>query len=149
MIPVSGRSPGGGNGNALQHSCLENPVDRRAWWTTKESDMIEHMAYHTYFCLECFLLLLADPHPAPRQQNFFLSELFHLLKEQGHSLSLLSLPLPPYFSLPLVNIPNSALPLLTFRFCSPTFLYASTCNILQKNSSEHFAQPSILAALCL
>ena len=31
-IPGSGRSPGGGNGNPLQYSCLENPVDRGAWW---------------------------------------------------------------------------------------------------------------------
>ena len=31
LIPGSGRSPGGGNGNSLQHSCLENPMDRRAW----------------------------------------------------------------------------------------------------------------------
>ena len=30
-IPGSGRSPGGGNGNPLQHSCLENPMDRGAW----------------------------------------------------------------------------------------------------------------------
>ena len=30
-IPVSGRSPGGGHGNLLQYSCLENPMDRRAW----------------------------------------------------------------------------------------------------------------------
>ena len=29
-----GRSPGGGNGNPLQYSCLENPVDRGAWWAT-------------------------------------------------------------------------------------------------------------------
>ena len=28
----SGRSPGGGNGNPLQYSCLENPMDRGAWW---------------------------------------------------------------------------------------------------------------------
>ena len=28
LIPGSGRSPGGGNGNPLQHSCLENPMDR-------------------------------------------------------------------------------------------------------------------------
>ena len=28
------RSPGGGNGNPLQHSCLENPMDRGAWWST-------------------------------------------------------------------------------------------------------------------
>ena len=33
-IPGSGRSPGGGNGNPLRYSCLENPMDRGAWWTT-------------------------------------------------------------------------------------------------------------------
>ena len=31
-IPGSGRSPGGGPGNPLQYSCLENPMDRGAWW---------------------------------------------------------------------------------------------------------------------
>ena len=31
-IPESGRSPGGGPGNILQYSCLENPLDRGAWW---------------------------------------------------------------------------------------------------------------------
>ena len=31
LIPRSGRSPGGGNGNPLQYSCLENPMDRGAW----------------------------------------------------------------------------------------------------------------------
>ena len=30
-IPGSGRSPGEGNGNPLQYSCLENPMDRGAW----------------------------------------------------------------------------------------------------------------------
>ena len=30
-IPESGRSPGGGNGNPLQYSCLENHMDRGAW----------------------------------------------------------------------------------------------------------------------
>ena len=33
-IPGSGRSPGEGNGNPLQYSCLENPRDRGAWWAT-------------------------------------------------------------------------------------------------------------------
>ena len=33
-IPRSGISPGGGNGNLLQYSYLENPMDRGAWWTT-------------------------------------------------------------------------------------------------------------------
>ena len=34
LIPGSGRLPGEGNGNPLQYSCLENPVDRGAWWAT-------------------------------------------------------------------------------------------------------------------
>ena len=33
-IPGSGRSPGGGHGNPLQYSCLENPMDREAWQDT-------------------------------------------------------------------------------------------------------------------
>ena len=33
-IPGSGRSPGEGNGNPLQYSCLENPIDGGAWWAT-------------------------------------------------------------------------------------------------------------------
>ena len=33
-IPGSGRSPGEGHGNPLQYSCLENPMDRGAWWAT-------------------------------------------------------------------------------------------------------------------
>ena len=33
-IPASGRSPGEGNGNPLQHSCLENLMDTGAWQTT-------------------------------------------------------------------------------------------------------------------
>ena len=43
LIPGLGRSPGVGNGNPLQYSCLGNSIDRRAWWATvheiaKESD---------------------------------------------------------------------------------------------------------------
>ena len=33
-IPGLGRSPGGRNGNPVQHSCLENLLDRGAWWAT-------------------------------------------------------------------------------------------------------------------
>ena len=45
LVSESGRFPGEGNGNWLQCSCVENPVDRRAWWATvhggKEADMTE------------------------------------------------------------------------------------------------------------
>ena len=34
FIPGSGRSPGGEHGNPLQYSCLENPMERGAWWDT-------------------------------------------------------------------------------------------------------------------
>ena len=34
LIPGLGSSPGGGNGNPLQYSCLENSMDRGAWWAT-------------------------------------------------------------------------------------------------------------------
>ena len=55
-IPGPGRSPGEGNGNPLQYSCLENPMDRGAWRatvhgsdTTKESkelDSTEQLHFH-------------------------------------------------------------------------------------------------------
>ena len=53
LIPESGRSPGEGNGNPLQHSCLENPMDRGVWWATvhgvtKESDMTEQLNNNYY-----------------------------------------------------------------------------------------------------
>ena len=34
LTPGWGRSPGGGHGSPLQFSCLENPMDRGAWWAT-------------------------------------------------------------------------------------------------------------------
>ena len=34
LIPGSGRSSGEGNGNLLQYFCMENPMDREAWWAT-------------------------------------------------------------------------------------------------------------------
>ena len=46
VIPGSGRSPGEGNSNPLQYSCLDNPMDSGAWQASprghKESDTSEH-----------------------------------------------------------------------------------------------------------
>ena len=55
-IPGSGRSPGEGNGNPLQHSYLENPMDEGAWligyspWGHKQSDTTErlHLGFSMY-----------------------------------------------------------------------------------------------------
>ena len=53
LIPRLGRSPGGGNGKPLQYSCLENPMNRGAWWATvhrvAESDMTELLSTHLWF----------------------------------------------------------------------------------------------------
>ena len=57
LSPWSGRSPGGGNGSPLQYSCLENPLDRGAWWATvqgvkvskSQSDTTE-VTLHAHTC---------------------------------------------------------------------------------------------------
>ena len=56
LIPESGRFPGGGHGNSLQYSCLENPMDRGDWRVTvhrvAESDtteVTEHARTHTIY----------------------------------------------------------------------------------------------------
>ena len=55
--PWSGRSPGGGHGNPVQYSCLENPMDRGAWWATVHrvlkvrhnwSDLAQHSTQGPY-----------------------------------------------------------------------------------------------------
>ena len=52
LVPGSGRSPGGGHSNPLQCSCLENPMDRRAWWAvvlraTKSQTQLKRLSTHT------------------------------------------------------------------------------------------------------
>ena len=54
LIPGLGRSSGGGHGNPLQYSCLENPMDRGAWWVA-ESDMTEALSPNVYKTLGCIL----------------------------------------------------------------------------------------------
>ena len=67
-ISVSGRSPGGGHGNPLQYSCLENPMDRGAWWPTvhwvaKSWTQLKRLSTHIHRCL--LELLNLRPHPKP------------------------------------------------------------------------------------
>ena len=59
LILGSGRSPGEGNVNPLQYSCLENTMDRGAWWAmvhgvAKQSDMTQGLKIHittTHICI--------------------------------------------------------------------------------------------------
>ena len=53
LIPRLGRSPGEGNRNPLQDSCLENPMDKGAWWATvhgvaKSRTRLSNFTFHVY-----------------------------------------------------------------------------------------------------
>ena len=53
----SGRSPGGGHGDPLQYSCLENSMDRGAWWATKvRNDLARTHSHRTHACTGCAYL---------------------------------------------------------------------------------------------
>ena len=49
LISESGRSPGEGNGNPLQYSCLENPMEGRASWGCKELDMTKRFHFTSLY----------------------------------------------------------------------------------------------------
>ena len=72
----SRRSPGERNGYPLQYSCLENSMDRGAWWATvhwvPESDRTEQLTFHFFFlywkltlCQSCWLMISLNPHSYP------------------------------------------------------------------------------------
>ena len=55
-IPGSGRSPGEGNSNPFQYSCLENPIDRGAWQSTVHG--VARVGHDLAHCLTALSLLL-------------------------------------------------------------------------------------------
>ena len=66
LIPGSGKSPWGGQGNPLPHSCLENPMDRGAWWITvhrvaKSLTQLKRLSTHTCILTPC-LEWVMTPH---------------------------------------------------------------------------------------
>ena len=68
LIPRSGRSPGGGHGDPLQYSCLDNPMDRGAWRATvhrvaKSRTRLKWLSTHT--CKGCIIfhcVCIPEPH---------------------------------------------------------------------------------------
>ena len=57
-VPGLGRFPGEGNGNPFQYSCLENPMDRGAWWLQKVGQDWSNLAHVSLTLLNSFCLAL-------------------------------------------------------------------------------------------
>ena len=61
LIPGSGRSPGRGNGNPLQCSCLKNSIDRGAWWTTVHR-VAKYWTRLSYWACACTMNVMSSSH---------------------------------------------------------------------------------------
>ena len=77
-IPVLGRFPREGDGNPLQYSCLESPMDRGAWWATvhrvtEESDMTEWLNTHTQIHINMHTLTTHTPNLSALKQQWVMS----------------------------------------------------------------------------
>ena len=112
LIPGCGRSPGEGNGNPLQYSCLENPMDRVAWWATvhgvaksrtRQSDFTFFYSFSMFLVLQLCMLSSEDWKERTIAPGFIERKGFKLLL-QGWALIRRQFPKETYF----VNINDSA-----------------------------------------
>ena len=93
--PGLGRSPGEGHGNPLQYSCLENPVDQGAWWTTvhraaKSWAQLNQLSVHTRARAHTHThthteAMQSTTHPTPPPTNNWIG-----LKEREHEIKMRS-----------------------------------------------------------
>ena len=91
LIPRSGRSPGGRHSNPLQYSCLENPMDRGAWWATahwvtKGQTRLKQLSKHTLvtitlndFSSKALLFISLSPLFLPLKEHWYLEDM-HIFK---------------------------------------------------------------------
>ena len=84
-IPELSSTPGGGNGNPFQYSCLGNPMDKEAWQAivygvTKESDMTEPLNNNNSFLYRARLVpsSLASPSPSPQGHQCYWRAVGHV-----------------------------------------------------------------------
>ena len=118
LLPGSGRSPGGGNGNPFQYSCLGNPMDRRPWWaavyrvskTQTQFSSVQSLSHVRFF---------ATPWTAARQDSLSITTSQSLLKLMSIESVMPSNQL--IFCHPLLLLPSMDLFLLSVSSpeCSP------------------------------
>ena len=102
-IPGLGRSSGEGNGNLLQYSCLENPMNRGAWWATGSQRVEHNWATSLHFTS---LWSLLESIPGPLENNVYsvmLNETFWMcllslfLLKYGSMFKMYSIAVFPYW----------------------------------------------------
>ena len=90
LIPVLGRSPGTGHGNILQYSCLENPMDRGAWWATvhrvsKSWKQLKQFSTHTWkICCMKYHIYIASLTPNSKQTHVHKKHIYQSMHTNKH-----------------------------------------------------------------
>ena len=90
-IPRSGRSPTGGNGNSLQYSCLDNSMDRGAWWAevhgvAKSWRRLSTQAHkHSYIQSKQFHCKVYQSTNICRGSSFTSCQIWNLTQTRNHS----------------------------------------------------------------
>ena len=124
MTPGLGRSPGEGNGNPLQYSCLENPMGGGnlvgySPWGRKESETIEHLHFH--FLLHCRWKVSGKLSGKERGKEVLIGHYFSFQTQSPKCLEFLADVLDFYYHCPGGNMVSRSLkmeiPHLDSNFC--------------------------------
>ena len=95
LIPESGRSPGGGHGNPLQYSCLENPTDRGAWRAAVRHGVAKSQTQPKWLCTHAYLVISIPQIWLGELYTFFTSSLLIILGSTVNSMRIHSLTIFP------------------------------------------------------
>ena len=132
-IPGSGRSPGGGYGNPLQHSYLENPTDKGSWWATvhgvaKSRTRLRRLCMHTIISTSSLTFLF----PVSLKRHW-------CLNHKANPLSML----PYRCSMSCLHTPSKVITFLIWR------LWKRTCILATYNFTFRTSLCTVLKAITM